>query len=70
MLRPKNNVHNAGEILNGNNLYGGKISEELEEIRRFLDRNPSEIVIIDLNGDWFKIDDNLYFDLDEQINYR
>ena len=70
MLRPKNNVHNRGEILNGNNLYARKVSEEFEEIRRFLDRNPSEIVIIDLNGDWFEMDDSLYYDLDEQINYR
>ena len=70
MLRPKKNVRNSGEILNGNNLYAKQVSEEFEDIRRFLDRNPSEIVIIDLNGDWFEMDDNLYYGLDEEINYR
>ena len=70
MLRPKKNVRNSGEILNGNNLYAKKVSDEFEDIRRFLERFPTEIVIIDLNGDWFEMDDNLYYGLDEEINYR
>ena len=70
MLRPKKNVRNSGEILNGNNLYAKKVSEEFEDIRRFLERFPTEIVIIDLNGDWFEFDDNLHYGLDEEINFR
>ena len=57
-------------ILNGNALYARRISEEFEEIRRFLEQNPSEVVIIDLNGNWFEMDDALYDDLEWKIMDR
>ena len=55
-LRPKRYGDDAlsHENRNGNNLYAKTFPEEFGEIKQFLEKNPSEIVIIDLNGDWFE----------------
>ena len=82
MLRPKlyvhvDHVHSDGAIhhdnQNGHNLYAKTFPEEFEEIRKFLAKNPSEIVIIDLNGDWFKFEESIglnYDNLDHEIRGR
>ena len=65
--RPKKNVHENDEIRNGNTLYASKTSFEFGIIANFLKQNPTEIVIIDLNGDWFEMDANLYKKLKDEM---
>ena len=65
------------KIYLGNCLYSASTaSQEFEEIAKFLTKNPTEIVIIDLNGDWlhtFDSDNNPDFDfylkLDQLLDY-
>ena len=58
------------EIRNGHNLYAKTFPEEFEEIRKFVEKNPSEIVIIDLNGDWFRWGYKNYLTLRDEIEKR
>ena len=81
-LRPKLYVHrdhilSGGTIYkvgqNGHNLYAKTFPEEFEEIRKFLEKNPSEIVIIDLNGDWYQFENSSglnYILLNHEIKRR
>ena len=58
------------EIINGHNLYAKTFPEEFEEIKKFLENNPSEIAIIDLNGDWFQWEWQNYLTLRDEIEKR
>ena len=46
------------------------MTEDFAEIRAFLDKHPSEIVIIDLNGDWWGFDMDYLKQLEQELNNR
>ena len=55
-------------IYTGHNLYSGVLSAEFVQIRAFQLSNPGEIVIIDLNGEWWEMDDFQYEQLEFRLN--
>ena len=69
-MNNKSGYNEIEEIMNGHNLYAKTFPEEFEEIKKFLENNPSEIVIIDLNGDWFRWDYKNYVTLRNEIEKR
>ena len=58
------------DIRSSNNLYAKNMTEDFADIRAFLDKHPSEIVIIDLNGDWWDLDIKYLEKLEQEINNR
>ena len=58
------------DIRSSNNLYAKNMTEDFADIRAFLDKHPSEIVIIDLNGDWWDLDIKYLEQLEQEINNR
>ena len=60
------------EIRNGNTLYASKTSFEFEQIASFVRDNPTEVVIIDLNGNWFGMneDKDYHNTLQDELNEK
>ena len=66
------NIYKLNEIRNGHTLYASKTSLEFEQIASFVKDNPTEVVIIDLNGNWFGMDEdkNFHDKLEEELNQK
>ena len=64
---------NDDDIYIGSCLYSSSTAaQEFEAIAKFLTKNPSEIVILDLNGDWLHTtgDNDFFIKLDSLIKNR
>ena len=61
-------VEKTDEIWNAHSLYNTKLSEEFQVMKSFLDKYPSEVVIIFLNGGWYEMNDSLYQKLNEELD--
>ena len=68
------NVGMATEIYDwgtytGHNLYATVISAVFVQIKAFQLSNPEEMVIIDLNGEWWEMEDKNYKQLAYRLNF-
>ena len=57
-----------GQIWNAHGLYTTEFSNEIAVFQKFLEDNPSEVVIIDLNGGWYDMDDSLLSKLNSELD--
>ena len=70
ILSPKYNWGDHYDIRSGHNLYAKNMTEDFDEIRDFLYNHRSEVVIIDLNGDWLARNVAFGFILETQLTLR
>ena len=52
---------------NAHSLYADRTSNEFNQIKEFLLKYPSEVVILDMNGDWYEMSDAHYASMETEI---
>ena len=52
---------------NAHGLYATRLSHEFGQIKLFLTKFPSEVVVLDLNGDWWKMTNAHYQTLETEL---
>merc|ERR1719436_1879092 len=52
---------------NAHSLYADRTSHEFGQIKNFLAQNPSEIVILEMNGGWYEMSDAHYAFIEAEI---
>ena len=52
---------------NAHSLYADRTSYEFNQIKKFLAKYPSEVVILDMNGSWFEMSDAHFASMEAEI---